>query len=121
MKKLLFILLVIPSLVFASTALYDDTVQTVTNKTIDCNNNTCQNFPGGPNTYTTTFTSGSLTNNQMSLNHALNVTYFSGVQVFDDTGVPVHGFSLVPTDANNAVLNLTGMVVDNTWRVVVSE
>ena len=47
-KTLIIILLLIPAnLLAGNTVLYDDATQTVTNKTLDCDNNTCLNFPTG--------------------------------------------------------------------------
>ena len=46
MKLLTLILLLLPATLYASTALYDDAAQVVTNKTIDCALNTCTNYEG---------------------------------------------------------------------------
>lgn len=122
MKKLLIIFLIlIPVKSWASTAVYDDATQTLTNKTIDCNQNTLTNCAGTGTvtSYQTTFTDANLNaSNQISITHSLNTTHYGSVVLFDNNNIPVSGYTLIPVDADSATLDMIGFgTIPGTWTI----
>ena len=125
MKTILtLILLLIPVMLQASTAVYDDATQTLTNKTLDCSLNTLTNCAAGTigGSYQVTFSDSDLNpDNQFTITHSLGTTHYGGVVVYDNNSVPVSGYTLKPTDTNSAVLDLTGFGTipgaANSWTI----